>query len=391
MTTGRPDARGQGERAPAFAVEIRRASRAGILALERVLDSDLADLCAEALWKGAARRGRPDLTLEEGVRGPLPADLRSDGRSCAGVTFSVGSGAGAAVTFPRECFAPVAHRAAARLVAAGVLQAGDEFTYSLSLAAGDGPARERAEPGPVRARAPVERTLPAFERCELAPLLARARPCDAEHALADDHAVVLARTALERARTIAERGLARRPPLETGGVLLGRRVACPRSGEAYVVVEEALEAESAIAAEFSLEFSSETWRRFEGVLRRRSAHAATASQLLVGQFHVHPFLPDGGLAPCADCARRATCSRSSARPSAEDARWCRAVFHEAPWQLSLMFGLDARGERRTELYGQRGGALARRGYHLLDALEALPFGAPAPPSPAREDPPCPTT
>jgi hypothetical protein len=136
------------------------------------------------------------------------------------------------------------------------------------------------------------------------------------------------------------------------------------------------------------------------VLARRRAQTATASQLLIGQFHVHPFLPDLGAPPCADCAGRAVCTRSSARPSSDDLHWCRAVFHEAPWQLSLMFGLDARGGRRIELYGQRAGALERRGYHVVETLaEAHASGVAARPTgpehaPSHPDPrghPCPTT
>lgn len=379
MTPGRPDTRTESERAHAFSIEIRRANGTDVLALEPVLASDLADLRAEALWLGAARRGRPDLTLEDGVRGPLPALLARDGRTSGAVVFQIGAAAAppaVEVSFPHHCFAPVAQRAAARCLAEGRLRPGDEYTYRLLLTAeepsdaGRPGAREGTGSALVRAAAPLARTLPAFARRELATLLSGARAVDAEHAPAGDHAVVFLRTVLERARAIAERGLTHRPPLETGGILLGQRLACPASGEAYVLVEEALEAQHTVAAEFSLEFSSETWCRFAAVLQRRRAHAATAGQLLIGQFHVHPFLPDGGLAPCADCARRALCTRSSARPSADDARWCRAVFHEAPWQLSLMFGLDARGERRRELFGQRGGALARRGYHVVEEIPA---------------------
>ncbi len=380
MESGRPDARTEEEREFAFALEIRRRDGSEVLALERVLASDLADLRAEAHWRGATRRGRPDLLLEDGVRGPLPARAGPDARSCDAVAFRVGLSASAAaeITFARESFVPVARRAAARLLAAGVLRVGDAYAYVLRTVPGESGGGPAVVPGAVRAAAPSRSTLPALERRELAPLLAAAQAVDAEHALADDHVVVFARAALERARVIAERGLAQRPGVETGGVLLGRRVACPASGEAYVLVEEALEAQHTVAQEFSLEFSSETWRRFAAVLERRRAQVDTAGQLLLGQFHVHPFLPDGGIPACADCARRAVCTRSSAQPSADDVRWCRAVFHETPWQLSLMHGLDARGERRTELYGQRAGALERRGYHLVDSFSGADTDAPEP-------------
>jgi len=370
MTSGRPDTRTEEGRQRAFSLELRRRGGSEVLALERVLASDLGDLSAEALWRAATCRGRPDLSLEEAVSGPFPATSGADARSCLAFRVGLDPATAVEITFPLESLAPVARRAATRLLAAGVLRAGDEFVYALRLAAAESRDIGGLGSGSVRAVAPVKRTLPALERRELAPLLAGAEAVDAEHALPGEHAVVFARPALARARAIAERGLSERPAIETGGVLLGRRAACPVSGEAYVLVEEALEAQHTLAKEFSLEFLGESWRRFEQVLARRRAQPATATQLLIGQFHCHPFLPDGGLPPCADCARRAVCTRSSARPSSDDARWCRAVFHEAPWQLSLMFGLDARGERRVELYGQRAGALERRGYHLVDALSA---------------------
>src|SRR5262245_35582757 len=332
MSSGRPEARSEEEREPAFVLEIRRRGGSEPLAFERVLASALAHLRAEALWKTAAQLGRPDLSLGDGVRGPFPARAAPGARACSGVAFRVGPDPATAIeiTFPLASFVPVAERAAGRLLAAGALRVGDEYTYMLRAACAESAGLPSAVPDSVRAAAPVQRTLPALERRAPAPLVGAAQAVDAEHALAGDHAVLFLRGALERAREIAERGLARHPAIETGGVLLGRRIACPESREVYVLVEEALEAQHTVAKEFSLEFSSETWRRFEHVLARRRVQPATASQLLLGQFHCHPFLPDGGLPPCVDCASRAVCTRSSARPSSDDLRWCRAVFHEAP-------------------------------------------------------------
>ena len=55
--------------------------------------------------------------------------------------------------------------------------------------------------------------------------------------------------------------------------------------------------------------------------------------------------------------------------SADDLRFCRAVFAGEPWQLSHVFGLTARGEEVDAFFGQRGGVLVPRSYRILDIPE----------------------
>jgi hypothetical protein len=84
---------------------------------------------------------------------------------------------------------------------------------------------------------------------------------------------------------------------------------------------------------------------------------------LLGQCHGHNFLPAG--APCAECATKPACTRTSAVLSDDDLAWSRAVFPGEPWQLGHVFGLDARGTPVEGCFGQHGGRLVARGYHVI--------------------------
>ena len=70
--------------------------------------------------------------------------------------------------------------------------------------------------------------------------------------------------------------------------------------------------------------------------------------------------------PCAECAAVEVCGRSSAYLSLDDLEWCRAVFSGQPWQVSMVHGVNARGEHTSGFYGLHGGVLRRRGYHVID-------------------------
>jgi len=125
-----------------------------------------------------------------------------------------------------------------------------------------------------------------------------------------------------------------------------------------------LEATNADGTKFSLSYSSRTWSRIQAVLRARAARPATRAHRLLGQVHGHNFMPAGE--PCEACATAEVCGRSTAFLSADDLLWCRAVFHEQPWQVSVIYGLNARGEAVSTFYGQHAGELVPRGYHLID-------------------------
>ena len=106
------------------------------------------------------------------------------------------------------------------------------------------------------------------------------------------------------------------------------------------------------------------------MLRARQSQPATRTQRVLGQSHGHNFLPIEGAPPCEACAHVAVCSRTTAFLSGEDRQWCRAVFSGEPWQLSQVFGQNARREGVSAFFGQKGGELVERGFHLIDDFGA---------------------
>jgi hypothetical protein len=82
--------------------------------------------------------------------------------------------------------------------------------------------------------------------------------------------------------------------------------------------------------------------------------------------HGHNFLPYSEGETCDGCPAQGTCGFTTAFLSESDRRWCRAVFPREPWQLSHIFGLTPRREKVSAFYGQRGAALERRDYYILD-------------------------
>ncbi len=137
----------------------------------------------------------------------------------------------------------------------------------------------------------------------------------------------------------------------------------------FAVVVDVLVAAHSEATTYSLTYSGKTWARIQAVMRAKRAYPATRSHRLLGQVHGHSFLPLDGAEPCEDCAVRAVCSRTTAFLSLDDLAWCRAVFRREPWQLSQIFGLNARGEGVEAFYGQRGGRLVPRSYSGLETFD----------------------
>ena len=101
----------------------------------------------------------------------------------------------------------------------------------------------------------------------------------------------------------------------------------------------------------------------------RRAQAGMRHYRILGQSHGHNFVPLDGVEPCAACHLLPVCTRSSAHLSSDDRTWCRAVFNAEPWQISQIFGLDARRTPVNTLYGQRDASLKPRGYYLLDGFD----------------------
>jgi len=259
--------------------------------------------------------------------------------------------------FPRECLAHVAARGARRLIEEGRLATGELYFYGLT--AGDAPD--------ALLRGPEGRGVPGLATAPLRRLLEGAEPVDVGE---DDAAypVFFTRSARERAERVSRKGGDVSPPVETGGLLIGPLCRCPETGQLFAVVVQVLEATESEATKYSLTYSGPTWARVQALLRAQQAHPTTRHHRILGQSHGHNFLPFEGAEPCAACRLVDVCTRSSAYLSADDRTWCRAVFSGEPWQLSQVFGMDARSGGTETFYGQLGGGLTRRGYWVIDEL-----------------------
>jgi hypothetical protein len=348
---------------PDLEVILRLESGGPIVDRERVGDADLVEPRAEAWWASHPLRGFPNVAIEEPriVLEPVPfrEEAGAEG-SLAGFILEVVDPGGTVtrLPFPRTVLEPVATRAARRLLADGRLEGKDTYFYELRVADSPPPGGPVVPEG-VRSLGPRRTTPVRYRSLSLKKVRARAEPVARD---GED----LTPFVFYTREGLARRGAAFDPPVETGGILLGSLCCCPETARVFTVVSDVLEATDADATTYSLLYTGPTWIRIQAVLRAkaRDPDPVVGSTRAVGQVHGHSFYPSEG--KCAACAERATCDRSSAFLSGDDLRWCRAVFSGQPWQLSHVFGLSARGEPTAAFYGQRGGRLVRRGYHVVD-------------------------
>ncbi|MFQ5503609.1 MAG: hypothetical protein ACE5F1_02300 [Planctomycetota bacterium] len=347
----------------ALSVELRLAPGEPVLATESVTAADLVDARSEAWWNGCLRMGHPEVPLFE-----LPMTLSPVYREepiCAGFTLELTNPEGRPFqcSFGRSCLDFVAWRGARKLLSRGVLQAEDTVSYELRADASAGLEEERGPGMVLSASRPLE-----FLSLPLAAVLDEARNSGHEAGDGRSH-LFYTDAALEKAERISRAGADSTPPVETGGVLVGLLCRCPASGQMYTLVTDVIEASDADEQTFSLSYSSRTWARIQAVLNARRKE--TPELRILGQAHGHSFLPLGGAAPCEVCDQVEVCGRTTAFLSADDLTWCRAVFSAQPWQVSVVYGLNARGEAVDAHFGLHGGRLERRGYHVIPELDEI--------------------
>lgn len=353
-----------------LSIKLYRERGGPVIAEQAVTARDLADPLAELWFECELRHGPRRLALSE-LSARVRTVFREDaeiGRYCAGFDLSYerdpehnGEPEEVSRFFGRACLASIASQRADALVAEGQLEKGELYFYGLAEGAAE-----------ARVRGPEGRRLPDFAPVALGPLQEGAEAVDIE-ADDTDYPVFFTRSAHELADRISRRGAESDPPVETGGLLTGTICACPDSGELFAVVEDVLEATDSEATTYSLAYSGKTWKRIQTILRARQSQPETRHHRALGQCHGHNFQIAPEVPPCVACDALPFCTRSSASLSPEDRTWARAVFACEPWQLSQVFGLDAKARGVEAFYGQRGGSLELRGYYLIDQFD--PSGA----------------
>ncbi len=346
-----------------LAVVLRADEGGPELTREAVSDADLLDAQSELWLAGYLRRGRPAVALDDLACRVLPLPGRGNGPRCLGFALEADGAGGepARLEFGPHALGHVASRAARRLLESGTLKTGDTYYYEVHAAAR--PPRAASSAALAGMKLSGRTPPPAYEEVELPPLLERARTVGE----LDERCcpVFYTEEAWARAERLARKGADSQPPIETGAVLIGPLCSCPRTGEFFAVVCEALEVSDAEEREFSLTYSGKSWARIQAVMKARQARPATRAHRILGQCHGHNFLPAGGAPPCEHCPTAKVCSRTSVFVSPDDRLWSRAVFSRQPWQLCHIFGLNARGEGVGSLFGLRDGQLLERGFHVI--------------------------
>jgi len=364
-----------------LAVLLRREEQGPAIAVEFVSERDLVDAKAELWFEALLRHGHLEVPMEE-VRAeaqPIYRDGKNGGRVCVGFSLTCETPSGESVRrdFARSSLEPVAARMGRKLVEAGTLEAKDTYYWELRAeprAEFDAPKVERTGAAVVVAVSSVAPEPFSVLHTALAPLLEAAEEVNATASIAGDYPVFFTREARDKAEVAARRGALSNPAVETGGLFVGPLCSCPETGAMFAVVVDVLEASHSECTKYSLTYSGKTWARIQAVMNAKRAHSATRSHRLLGQVHGHSFLPMEGLEPCEACAALEVCDRTSAFLSSEDLAWCRAVFRAEPWQLSQVFGLNARGEGVEAFYGQYGGRLVPRSYFVLESFVPQAIG-----------------
>jgi hypothetical protein len=359
------------------ALELRLSGelRGAVLATEAVTERDLVDATAELWLAGYLRRGRTDVDLAD-VQAQLRLVYREGERArryCAGFELEATGpeGSDTRLFFPLENLDFVASRGARHLIESGALNAGSAYYYELGCDKRS-PSVSTTEDEALVVRGPEGRRAPGVFELPIRYLRERVTG-PKEVPASTDYPVFITRAARELADHISRKGAGCQPPVETGGVLVGPLCACPETGELFAVVCDVLEATEAEATTYSLNYSGPTWARIQNIMRARQATPATHHHRILGQTHGHNFVPAEGAPPCEWCHLQPNCTRTSAYLSADDRNWCRAIFSAEPWQLSIVYGLDAQTRPVEAFYGQRGGGLERRSYAVVDHLDEIPF------------------
>ena len=164
------------------------------------------------------------------------------------------------------------------------------------------------------------------------------------------------------------------PDLEGGAWLIGNLYRQADPPEIFAVIHTVIEARGMAHEKDSLDFSSETWLHLQEQLSRRKTRLGKQGEVAAGFIHSHPFLPaeTHGQKNCTTCAKRASCTLSSAFLSKRNAQFHTAVFGAAAYAVQMVLGLDARGDFDLRMFALDGCQFRERGFYVLaDAPAAV--------------------
>lgn len=265
------------------------------------------------------------------------------------VELSVGGEKRSESQFSTVYFAAVAQTIAARLVAAGKLVAGEQFSYFSTAFVAPQAAEPRRAPRffAVPLAAPL-----TLRETSLEPLLQVSATRDEQRT--DDMAAFVADQVLAETTDLTRRS----GDNETGGILVGHLCRDTERQSLFVVVSAQIPATRTNAGSTSLTFTSETWADVRAALDLRRS-----GEIMLGWWHSHPVR--SWCASCPDDKRR-SCSALSCFFSSQDEVLHRTVFPKA-FSLALVVSEIAEDDRRIALFGWRRGRVEQRGFHIKPA------------------------
>ena len=346
-----------------FTVHVLRDAAGPAVLAEPVRPGDLTLLFSETWQACYLRKGRPGVGFDDIAFRLEPEPVQSDAAACPALRV-VCTGPEGGVRTHRADLSALAHvavRGVGRLVAEGTISAKTPYHWYVTARRPDPTA------GEDRFDTPRSRLTREPLRCPSIPLADYLTRSTAVGHVEGWVPVFFLRQALTMAERFSRQGMAATPTFESGAVLLGNLGSCPRTGELFVVVTEAVELMAASQTHLTLAYTGDTWHHVQQELAARRRNPRGRFLQIVGQSHGHNFVPREDQSPEEDSRQM-----SSVFVSPEDLGWSRAVFAYQPWAVCLIFGYTARSEPVQGLFGFRSGRLKERGFHIVDNIESVP-------------------
>jgi proteasome lid subunit RPN8/RPN11 len=267
-----------------------------------------------------------------------------------GVHLETADGRAVQSHFPITYFEGDARDASSELVNQGHLEEGEQFLFTATAFASEGP--EKADAG-NRIRAEEASPPVPLREGRLEEVMALATPVDDVGRGVPP--VVLPSEVLDEARAMALEAA----PDEAGGILIGHLYRDLEAKCVFAVITALVRATRTHADSTSLTFTADTWADVRAAVELRDRQ-----EMMLGWFHSHPvrdwYGDDGGDVE----SRESLATIFSHRDHAVH----RTVFSQ-PWAVALVISEIAEGDQRAAVWGWRGGRLVRRGFHLIQEPE----------------------